>query len=342
MNNFYLLPIVSKALDQARDGITISDAKQADNPLIYVNKSFLRMTGYSYAEVIGKNCRFLQGANVDQPGLQAIRKGIKEKQPVVAELINYRKTGEAFWNKLSITPIFDALGNLTHYIGVQDDLTIIKEKEAIEQQAHNQKQLTKAILNAQEEERAFIGRELHDNINQLMVAARLSLNMMDEPALKEKAIADTKMILDKAIKDIRQLSHSLVGPQWDGLTLRQSLEELLCMFASGNNFQTSISWIGSEEELEENKKIVVYRIVQEQLNNIIKYAKAQHVSLSLLIDKETLKVSIQDDGEGFESSQQTTGIGLRNMQTRLEMVGGTMNINTAIGKGCQLNIVLPL
>jgi len=117
------LALKDRALEEAFDGITISDARRPDNPLIYVNSGFERLTGYSRNEVLGLNCRFLQGPAVSQSELDRIRISLRDKTPCTVLLQNFRKDGSLFWNRLSITPVRDASGEVTHFIGVQSDVT---------------------------------------------------------------------------------------------------------------------------------------------------------------------------------------------------------------------------
>jgi PAS domain S-box-containing protein len=102
---------------------TITDPRQPDDPLIWVNPSFARITGYSTEEAVGRNCRFLQGPATDRARVDEIRKGLEEQQLVTTTLLNYRKDGTAFWNQLSITPVFDGSGALVSFVGVQTDVT---------------------------------------------------------------------------------------------------------------------------------------------------------------------------------------------------------------------------
>jgi PAS domain S-box-containing protein len=118
-----VLDLRNRALEAAGNGILISDASQPDNPVIYCNEAFTKITGYTREEVIGKNCRFLQGTDTDQPGIETIRKALKKGGPSRVVLRNYRKDGSLFWNELTITPILDESGKATHYIGVQNDIS---------------------------------------------------------------------------------------------------------------------------------------------------------------------------------------------------------------------------
>ncbi|SFI84609.1 PAS domain-containing protein [Nitrosomonas sp. Nm34] len=119
-----LIPkVLSKILDSCVNGITLADPDQEDMPLVYVNKAFEKITGYSQEETVGRNCRFLQGTDRDQRERYQLKEAIANKQPVEITLKNYRKNGEMFYNHLIITPLFDAHGNVLYYLGVQYDVT---------------------------------------------------------------------------------------------------------------------------------------------------------------------------------------------------------------------------
>lgn len=112
-----------RALAAAAEGITIADIRQPDQPLIYANDGFERLTLFSAAEIAGTNCRFLQGPDTDPATVEQIREAIKGRKECTVEILNYRKDGKPFWNRLSLTPVVDHLGETTHYIGVQSDVS---------------------------------------------------------------------------------------------------------------------------------------------------------------------------------------------------------------------------
>jgi PAS domain S-box-containing protein len=131
------LRLFGKALEASVDGIAIADAHQADIPLIYVNPAFQQMTGYGREDFLGRNCRFLQGADTDQLGLAEIRAALAEGRTGRALLRNYRKDGRPFWNDFSIAPVRDDQGKVSHYIGVANDVTARQEAEAALQQSED-------------------------------------------------------------------------------------------------------------------------------------------------------------------------------------------------------------
>jgi len=119
-----LIPkILANILDSCVNGVTLADPDQKDLPLVYANKAFETITGYTQEETIGRNCRFLQGSEHDQEGVSQLREAIKDKKPVEVTLRNYRKNGELFYNHLNMTPLFDSSGNVLYFLGVQYEVT---------------------------------------------------------------------------------------------------------------------------------------------------------------------------------------------------------------------------
>jgi PAS domain S-box-containing protein len=110
-------------LDSCINGITLSDPNRKDCPIAYVNAAFGRLTGYRDEEILGRNCRFLQGEDRDQENIKLIREAIAEKRGIECELRNYKKNGQLFYNFLSVSPIFDSTGDLIYFLGIQHDIT---------------------------------------------------------------------------------------------------------------------------------------------------------------------------------------------------------------------------
>jgi PAS domain S-box-containing protein len=129
-----LIPFVlSQILDTSINGITLSDPDQEDNPIIYANEAFELITGYDREEILGHNCRFLQGQDRDQEGLEKVREAIRERKRATVTLRNYRKDGTLFYNRFSIRPLYDRQGNLIYFLGVQYDVTEqIQAREELE------------------------------------------------------------------------------------------------------------------------------------------------------------------------------------------------------------------
>ena len=123
------LLLKNRALEATAEGIVITNALRPDNPIIYANAGFERLTGYAEAEVLGSNCRLLQGPDTRLAAREELSRAIRERRPCTLEILNYRKDGGRFWNRLSVTPIRDSRGEVTHFIGVQSDVTERREAE---------------------------------------------------------------------------------------------------------------------------------------------------------------------------------------------------------------------
>lgn len=138
----------------AAEGVTIADALLPDRPLIYVNEGFERVTGYPAAEALGRNCRFLQGPDTDPAAVERIRAAIAKERECVEEILNYRRDGTPFWNRLSITPVRDETGEVTHFIGIQSDVTarrtaeegLRRAKEALETEVQLAARVQQSLL----------------------------------------------------------------------------------------------------------------------------------------------------------------------------------------------------
>ncbi len=123
------LRLRDRAFESFVQGVVITDPSQPDNPIVYSNQAFEKMTGYSQAEVLGSNCRFLQGPATDPAEVEKLRAALREKRSCLVELLNYRKDGTPFWNALSVAPIHTVGGKLSHFVGVQTDITPFKVLE---------------------------------------------------------------------------------------------------------------------------------------------------------------------------------------------------------------------
>ena len=135
------LRLAQMTMDEAPVGITVADPTEPDEPLIYINEAFERLTGYDRHEALGRNCRFLQGEETDPETVATIRQAINDDRPVSVEILNYRKNGEPFWNQLDVAPIKDEDGEVTHLVGFQTDIT---ERKEIELRARRQAEQLRA------------------------------------------------------------------------------------------------------------------------------------------------------------------------------------------------------
>jgi len=158
--------IKERALDEAPVGITISDTSHPDNPLVYVNDQFVRMTGYSKEFALGRNCRFLQGEETAEEPVARMARAVEKREPLTVEVRNYRKNGEQFWNEVTIAPLRNEAGEVTHFVGFQADITDRKGAElAVERERKNLSKLIERIDGLLES----VSQELVSSVNRTEV-----------------------------------------------------------------------------------------------------------------------------------------------------------------------------
>ena len=221
-------------------------------------------------------------------------------------------------------------------------LEIQLERERMEKQ----QEITDAVITAEENERQQIGRELHDNIQQILVSARLFLTLTKKEHSSERGysfLQQTDQLILSAIDEIRNLSHSMITPFIEETTLKEAIEKLIANTTSTGEIKISMEATGLEEEkLPEKLRLTVYRIIQEQFTNILKYAKASAVLLKLVQDNENLALTIHDNGVGFDTSKKAEGVGLINIKTRASLFNGEVNIRSSPGQGFELSVIMKL
>ena len=187
------LGVIEQALDNTNEGLTIADARIEDMPLVYVNKAFLRITGYSEEESLGRNCRFLQGPETDRDDVRRMSSALGVGKEITLELLNYRKDGSKFWNRLSLVPIVDEHSKLTHYVGLQSDISefkeVVRQKEASHAMRATMETVNDIIFNYmsllnhyrdQMEKELIDKRELLDDYDRSYKAALDKLNRLND------------------------------------------------------------------------------------------------------------------------------------------------------------------
>ena len=226
-------------------------------------------------------------------------------------------------------------------IGAIQDITEQRQlqREYHQQQLQSKTEITRNIIRAEERERNRWAEELHDNIAQMLGVVRLYMGMITtQPDKREEMIQKTSELVEQSITEIRELSANLKPPVFDDDGLKDAIQSLLANIGRVRdlNFTLTVNDNDCNRHLNNDQKLMIYRIVQEQLNNIVKYANAHNVSIAVDIDPPRVMVKIKDDGIGFEPDKLATGIGLKNIRGRLHMFNGQLEIISAPGKGCEL------
>lgn len=212
-----------------------------------------------------------------------------------------------------------------------------------EEQKKFERELTKQIIVAQEREREIIGHELHDNVNQVLTSVKLFLQMaINKPALVDEILPRSVQYLMNCIQELRNLSRTLSAPTLGNTSFADSIASLIEMVADPSGIQIDFVQEGPIEEIGKDQKLTLYRILQEQLNNVVKHAEATKVTIRLAVDEQEVDLTIEDNGKGFNKKDLRNGIGLNNISSRAAVLGGKMTITSKPGVGTMMMVILPL
>ncbi|MES2893466.1 MAG: PAS domain S-box protein [Bacteroidota bacterium] len=312
-----------------------------DFKILEVNESSIEQYGFTKTELLQKTILDLSmpEEHVEIKELaQKAKAGVFFK--VTSTWRHQNKTGENMFMEVTSHRIDYKQKNVILALANNVTEKIQLEEKLEEEQVKKQQEITEAVITAQEKEREEIGGELHDNVNQILASARLYLGLAKRD-LKEPInfLEQTDNLIFSAIGEIRSLSHSLIPPSLNESELKDALGNLVNMVSTGASLKVHLHLVDFDEDKTSDKlKLTIYRIVQEQFNNILKHAKAANIYLALSnLDKRVL-LTIKDDGRGFDKSKKTEGVGLMNMRTRASLFKGEMNIQSSPGNGCELRI----
>lgn len=353
-------------LNTSSFSVVIADAKAPDYPVVFVNTAFENMTGYSYDETIGRNCRFLQSSDRHQSGIALITTAINNGQECKCVLRNYRKDGTMFWNKLHLFP-FRENGEMTYIVGTQQEVSVdrlvpdsmheiaadrAKLVEELEKKQRRTTQLSLDLVNAQEAERKALARELHDEFGQRLCALKMLLDRSQTYFHGNKAEqiwSRAEQELTELIALVRHRSASLRPPGLDHFGLEATVRDLVTRQLDGGP-AWHFDYINLPERLAPAVEITAFRIVQESLTNIVRHSQASQVEvrMSSISHGNELEVTVYDNGAGFDSSERhevqpfAAGQGIIGMSERVHLLGGLFNIRSEPNSGTKIIACIPL
>jgi PAS domain S-box-containing protein len=222
---------------------------------------------------------------------------------------------------------------------------IITNLQDISSRIEEEMRVSKAIIDTQEQERQYIGAELHDNVNQVLASSLLVLGMIKTEKMdSESAIEFIETgieYISNAIEELRKLSHELAPASFDDSTLKDAFENLLQGFNVNNQFKIKFNFDKKCNSVNDEIQINLYRILQEQIKNIGKYAEARQIEIAVTRSGGAINLRIFDNGKGFDLKTVKNGIGLSNIKKRAESLSGKFILNSAPGKGCEIIVVIP-
>ena len=334
------------ALDQA----SIVCITNKEGIITYVNENFCRVTKYSAHEVLDQNLSIINSGYHDASFINNLQKVVCQGKIWTGEIKNKAKDGSLFWVEATIVPFLDKHDKPYKYLSIYSDITkrkngersLIKLKtKAIKQEVQEQKSIIKAIVIAQEQERNRIGQELHDNINQILAGTKMYLSMAGKKNEQLKEIIKYPMeLIDSSINEIRILGSRLVTPL-ENIDLKFMIENVRQQIMATSNLKINVEYKLTKKIQDEELKVNIYRILQEQMTNILKHAQATTVNIKVSGKNDNIVIVTKDDGIGFDMGRKRMGIGISNMQSRIKLYNGQVAITSEPNKGCNIEIRIP-
>jgi len=362
--------LIDRALQAATNGITVADAQSEEVPIIYVNAGFEEMTGYKADEVVGRNCRFLQGPETDPDTVETIRKALAAGSECHVTILNYRKDSSKFWNELRITPVFDEAGHLTHFVGVQADVT---ERKRFEESLRRAEARAQAASQAKSEFLANMSHEIRTPLTAVLGCADTlfpRLTIQEQREMVQMIRSQGRLLLG-ILNDVLDLSKieagrleihrepsSIVG-------IIEDVRSLLEPQATEKGLDVRAEY-ASEMPVEiRTDPLRMRQVLVNLVGNAIKFTERGEVAVIGFCDVESdppqIIINVKDTGIGIakdkleaifdafsqENSELSrkfggTGLGLTISQRLLKMLGGQIQVASRVGDGTTFTITLPI
>jgi PAS domain S-box-containing protein len=310
--------------------------------ILYANKSIYKKSGFLKPEIIGKTPQIFNSSYHSASFFDNLWNTILNGKIWKGEIKNKTKDGSFYWVFSTISPIFNEVGEIVQFISIQFDIT--KEKNA-------QTNLVREVIEAQEQERERFAMEIHDGLGQTLLATKMNLNAiscsLDDLDQETKRIYNNSVhLLTESVKEARNISHGLMSRVLNKFGLAYAVNEIISDINSSLKlkfiFQNNIENQRFIDEVE----MGIYRTLQELINNIIKHSHATIAYLKITKNDTELNILIEDNGVGLNKqtilNPKSGGIGLRNMRSRVEYLGGQFEIDNKIKKGTRINIRISL
>jgi PAS domain S-box-containing protein len=318
------------ALDESSI-VAITDSR---GTITYVNEQFVQISKYTKDELIGHDHRILNSGYHSEEFFKDMWRTIGTGEVWKGEIRNRAKDGSYYWVDTTIVPFLNDKGKPYQYLAIRHEIT---ERKRVEQEL--QKMMT-SIIDVQEEERKRLSRNLHDGIGQNLYSHLITINRLlselEHPLLHQMQKEATQLI-----EEIRDISWELRPSVLDDLGLVPAIRSFLSRFSENYGIDVYFECV-LNRRLEISIELTIYRIIQEALTNIRKYADVSNATVTVRELDQTVRVMIEDKGIGFEMMTQTRGVGLFSMDERARAVGGELTIISSLGEGTKIILEVPV
>ena len=361
--------VLASTVASVTSGVVICDATQHDQPIVFANAAFTRITGYSTAEALGRNCRFLQGRNTDRETVERMRRAIAVGRAITVTLRNYRKDGRTFWNEVNISPLHDESGRLIHFVGILQDAT---HRIRTEENLREAKDQAEVANRAKSEFLANVSHELRTPLNAILGFTEImQLEMFGPMGAPQyhtyaKDVHDSGQLLLDIINDILDLSKIEAGRMElfpEAVAVGEVFEA--CLRLVTGRAQTNGVILRAAPPPNLPRLRVDPRAIRQMLANLLTNAvkftpKGGQVTLTARADGDQIELSVADTGIGIAPKdiakvlepfgqadnphsrrQQGTGLGLPIVKALVEQSGGSFRLESRVDHGTTVTLRLP-
>jgi two-component system, NarL family, sensor histidine kinase UhpB len=328
-------------IDHISDAVVFTDM---DLRIIYINKKAEQVYGIKSKEVNGSLFRDIIQYDYMEDSREQALQILHQTGSWQGKVVYTRNDKQVFQLLATVTFAHNEKKKPVGLIATLKDITAqeLSNEATRKNKLEQQKEINRLMIKTQENERNELGRELHDNINQILAAVKLQLEFSLENYDEEKCTVERcKNNIEEVIREIRNLSHRLVLPRFAETTLKAEIQKTIDNIAQQQPVFLNVHGL-NEAKLTDNIKETIYRIIQEQLTNILRHAGSKKAVIKLYNTDTAVFLSIEDDGVGFNTSQLRKGVGITNILNRIETYNGTTRIFSSPGKGCRLEATIPL
>jgi two-component system sensor histidine kinase NreB len=299
----------------------------------YVNDRFCEVSKYSRAELVGQDHRVINSKYHSKPFMQHLWFTIQSGKVWHGEIRNRAKDGSYYWVNTTIVPFLNEAGEPYQYLAIRNEVTQLKQVE--EELQH----MMVKMMRIQEDERQRFSRELHDGIGQSLFSLLIQIDRLQH-GLDSEELGTVRDEVSKIIEDVRGMAWELRPSVLDDLGVVPAIRSYIQTFSQHTAIEVNLR-SNVKQRLNVEVETAIYRIVQEALTNIRKYANVNKVDICLWEDEEMIEASVIDYGQGFSLQEKRPGVGLFSMEERARVVGGALTIDSAPGQGTAVQFKVP-